>query len=225
MSANAALPADPLVAFVLACGKGGLARVEIAAELAVTVAALEGLAAKHPVLAEALALADEAAEAAWLALPWRVLKAGKSLNAAAWRAAMEWRFGAGASAPPGTAAGAGEAPRKRRMIIDLPNTLRARKPGRPEPPEWDADWEDQVQHWINQRNTAEAELREAREELRELGWQDLRGQTYDKLEDGWDLEEEGDGDDGDDERDDGDSADGDGGYDDGLRDDGHPDDA
>jgi hypothetical protein len=82
-----------LPAAVLAHARRGLSRVEIASALGIPLAALEARAAADPALTEALVLGDQAAEAWWLGLPRALLANGKSLNGAAWRAAMDWRFG------------------------------------------------------------------------------------------------------------------------------------
>ena len=99
-----------LPAAILAHARRGLSRVEIASALGIPLAALEARAAGDPALAEALVLGDQAAEAWWLGLPRALLANGKSLNGAAWRAAMDWRFGARGQAGRGRAQPAASGP-------------------------------------------------------------------------------------------------------------------
>ena len=114
-------PVADIAAFVVARGREGMARVEIAAALGVTLAELERRAEGEAGLAEALALADEAAEAWWLALPRRVLDAGRPFSGAAWRAAMAWRFGDPAAEEPAAA------PPRKLAIINIPDNGRTRR--------------------------------------------------------------------------------------------------
>ncbi|HTX50469.1 MAG TPA: hypothetical protein VME40_13870 [Caulobacteraceae bacterium] len=100
MSCDVVWPDDP-AGFVLARGRAGFSRVEIASAMGVTVAALERRANDDAGLAAALALAEEAAKAWWLALPREAIATGKSLNQGLWREAMASRFGRAAlNAPP-----------------------------------------------------------------------------------------------------------------------------
>ena len=122
-------PVD-LAAVVLAGGRAGLARVEIATGLGMTVEALEGRAEDDAALAEALALADEAAEAWWLALPRQLLEAGRGMNAGVWRASMDWRFGEASAA---AASCEPAAPPEQRVILYLPKNGREWRPPRAAP--------------------------------------------------------------------------------------------
>jgi hypothetical protein len=82
--------------FVVARGREGLSRVENAVAMGVTLAMLDGRAQEDAALFRALALAEDAAKAWWLALPREALAEGKSLNLGQWREAMASRFGSAA---------------------------------------------------------------------------------------------------------------------------------
>jgi len=109
-----------LCAFVLARGREGMARVEIASALGVTLARLEARSREDAGLAEALALADESAKAWWMALPRELLGSGRAGSLALWRDVVASRFGSAAAmnAPP--------RPRVRFEIPDNGRPLRKR---------------------------------------------------------------------------------------------------
>jgi hypothetical protein len=88
---------------VLALGRSGLGRQEIAAALGMTLAEVGEREAGDAGFARALALAEEAARAWWGALQREAMSAGARFGPGAWREAMGWRFGDGepaASAAP-----------------------------------------------------------------------------------------------------------------------------
>jgi hypothetical protein len=76
-----------------------LVRAEIAVELGVTLDELQARATGDAGLARALTLADEAALAWWARLPREAFAAKARFNAAAWRAAVQSRFGAASNGP------------------------------------------------------------------------------------------------------------------------------
>jgi hypothetical protein len=83
-----------LGARIVALGREGLGRAEIAAALDLPLSALAEMEARHPELAAAMRRAEDLERAWWEALPREALVAGGRLNAGLWRAAMAWRFGA-----------------------------------------------------------------------------------------------------------------------------------
>jgi len=91
---------------ILRLGHEGMSRAEIAAEIGLTLARLKAWEASDADVGKALAMADTAAQAWWEGQQREALLDGRRVNAAAWRAAMEWRFGDGkarakaANAPP-----------------------------------------------------------------------------------------------------------------------------
>ena len=113
MSCDVVWPDDP-AGFVIARGREGLSRVEIAAAMGVTLAALDGRAREDAALFRALALAEDAAKAWWLALPREALAEGKSLNLGQWREAMAARFGSAAL----------HGPPRREVIFEIPDNGR-----------------------------------------------------------------------------------------------------
>jgi len=116
---SAELPPSPeLCAFVLARGREGKGRVEIASALGVTLARLEARAREDAALYEALVLADEAAKAWWMALSRELLSSGRAMSLGLWREAVTQRFGGAAAmnAPP--------RPRVRIVIPDNGRPLR-----------------------------------------------------------------------------------------------------
>jgi hypothetical protein len=144
-----AVPPDELAAWVLAQGREGRSRVEIASALGMTRARLRALAEDDEALAEALALADEAAEAWWMSLPRALLMSGKGQAAAVWRAAVAYRFGTDG------AEGAPPADKSRGTVVIIPDNGRQRWRGH------DHD----VEHWESQLAEAEDDLERARERL------------------------------------------------------------
>ena len=87
-------PTPALAGEILRLGREGRSRREIAAGLGLTLEELALRARRAPELAEALALAEEAARAWWEGLPRAAFAAGTRINLASWRAAMASRFGA-----------------------------------------------------------------------------------------------------------------------------------
>ena len=84
---------DGLGARAVKLGRKGFCRWEIAEELGLSGDELEALEDEAPAFAEAMARAEDAAWAWWVALPRDAMGVGARFNMAAWREAMRWRFG------------------------------------------------------------------------------------------------------------------------------------
>jgi hypothetical protein len=85
--------ADGLAERVVAFGRRGMGRAEIAAALGLGEAELAGMAEADAGLEAALARAGAAERAWWEAAPREALAAGVRFNLAGWLGAMRWRFG------------------------------------------------------------------------------------------------------------------------------------
>jgi hypothetical protein len=142
--------AGGLAAQVIALGRRGMARAEIAAALDLGEAELAALEAADPGLAVALGRAEAAARGWWEALPREALEAGTRFNLAAWLGAMRWRFGEGEAS--GEAAAPAPPPRPMGILV-IPDNGRRRRPGR-------ANEDPQTRH--------RRDLEEARDEVEEL---------------------------------------------------------
>jgi hypothetical protein len=93
---------------IIALGRAGHARGEIAAAMGMTLAQVAEREAGDAGFAEAMALAEEAARAWWAGLQREAMTAGARFGLGAWREAVRWRFGAagGGAARGATAGGA-----------------------------------------------------------------------------------------------------------------------
>jgi hypothetical protein len=85
--------AAEVAARVLALGREGKGRAEIAAALGVSLQRLRAMEAETAEIGAALRRAETAAQAWWEAMQREALLGGARLNAGAWREAMAWRFG------------------------------------------------------------------------------------------------------------------------------------
>jgi hypothetical protein len=220
-----------LAAQVMALGRQGWARTEIAAALGLEMAELAAREAGDADVARALRLAAEAERAWWEGQPREALTAGARLDFGAWREAMRWRFGAvqaAADAAAGTAArGEAEAaaqPARPLAKYYIPDNLRERRlpDGTPITPEMRRERAiAQAEPFLAaaERRMARAEeaLAKAQEELEE--WREemrhVEARNYDPDaeedddedqddrddQDDWDEENESDDDDEGDERD------------------------
>jgi hypothetical protein len=123
-------PANNLECRVLALGREGCGRAEIAEALGVSAAELRALEDGRPGFRAAMARAEGAARAWWEASARAALAAGVRSGLGGWRAAMQWRFGAAqaleARAAAAAAAAAEEAARRERVRIELPDNGRDR---------------------------------------------------------------------------------------------------
>jgi hypothetical protein len=157
-------PTPALAGEILRLGREGRSRREIAAGLGLTLEELALRARRAPELAEALALAEEAARAWWEGLPRAAFAAGTRINLGAWQAAMVSRFGAaaldGASARP-------------RAIYELPDNGTNR---RLMPDWWQPKTRKDANHllelWELCASRAEARVEEARTLLAAFGDED-----------------------------------------------------
>src|SRR5579862_1883564 len=118
MAENGAAVADR----ILALGRGGCGRAEIAAALGVSLQDLAAMEGEAPDVSAALRDAQTAAQAWWERAQREALMGGARLNAGAWRSAMAWRFG-----DPGKGAVAGPpAPEPPRAIYRIPCNTRTK---------------------------------------------------------------------------------------------------
>jgi ABC-type nitrate/sulfonate/bicarbonate transport system substrate-binding protein len=93
-------PYDPDIAErVVAQGRGGLSRAEIASALGVSLTDFEAWAAQHPAFAAALADADTEARAWWEAQPRIAFETGATFRGAAWAKVMAQRYGRSSDRP------------------------------------------------------------------------------------------------------------------------------
>jgi hypothetical protein len=117
---------DPaaLSAQILTLGREGKGRAEIAAALGVSLQRLRTMEAETPDVGAALRVAETAAQGWWEQRQREALLEGAHVNVAAWRSAMEWRFGDAK----GRSAAAARAPLAR---YEIPDNGKERKPRRP----------------------------------------------------------------------------------------------
>jgi hypothetical protein len=87
---NPPTPTPDLPTQIVALGRQGLARVEIAAALGVGVRELEGMAGADWAVEVALDRAEAAALAWWAAAPREAMAAGARFNGASWRRLVAW---------------------------------------------------------------------------------------------------------------------------------------
>ena len=209
-AADSAAAADELAARVIALGRQGLGRAEIAAALDVGLAELARLEREDGALAAALARAADLERAWWEALPREALAAGARMNMGAWLGAMQWRFGAegGAGAAPAKAAAAAK-PQPPRTFYYLPDNFMERtlEDGTPITPAMRREMAiEKVQPFLAR---AEAKLAQAQEDLEH--WREelrrVEARNYDPdAQDEWDEGGDGACDADDDEGDDNDRA-------------------
>jgi hypothetical protein len=108
-------------AWIVARGGEGMGRAQIAASMRMSLQRLKAWEAADAAIAQAMREAETAAQAWWEELQCEALTAGARINAAAWRAAMEWRFGD----PKSRAAAAMRAPLAR---YEIPDNGKERRP-------------------------------------------------------------------------------------------------
>ena len=82
---------------IRALGREGQGRAQIAASMQMSLARLRAWEGSDAAIGQAMRDAETAAQAWWEARQRVALRGGGRMNAAAWRAAMEWRFGDGKS--------------------------------------------------------------------------------------------------------------------------------
>jgi len=80
-------------AWILARGREGRSRAEIARSMQMSLQRLKAWEESDAAIAQAMREAETAAQAWWEGEQRDALLEGGRVNAAAWRAAMEWRFG------------------------------------------------------------------------------------------------------------------------------------
>ncbi|HEX3919008.1 MAG TPA: hypothetical protein VHW60_16850 [Caulobacteraceae bacterium] len=84
---------------VVAQGRSGLSRAEIASALCASLSDFEAWATQHPAFAAALADADTEARAWWEAQPRLAMQTGATFRAAAWAKVMAQRYGRSSDRP------------------------------------------------------------------------------------------------------------------------------
>jgi hypothetical protein len=111
-------------AWILAQGNEGRSRAEIAYSMGMSLQRLKAWEEADAAIARAMREAETASQAWWEGEQRDALLEGGRVNAAAWRAAMEWRFGDGKAR-----AKAANAPPLARY--EIPDNGKERKPRQP----------------------------------------------------------------------------------------------
>jgi hypothetical protein len=107
-------------AWIRARGGEGMGRAQIAASMRMSLSRLKRWEGSDAAVGQAMRDAETAAQAWWEEKQREALLGGARMNAAAWRAAMEWRFGDGK-------ARAAEAARPPLAIYEIPDNGRPRR--------------------------------------------------------------------------------------------------
>jgi hypothetical protein len=80
---------------IRALGREGQGRAQIAASMQMSLSRLKAWEGSDAAIGQAVRDAETAAQAWWEEMQREAALCGARMNAAAWRAAMEWRFGDG----------------------------------------------------------------------------------------------------------------------------------